>query len=1617
MDTGTKTKKVAGEVDLHQYYLVSGYVNNDGSIADGSVLPINNTVIALKDDGNKFVVSTDGKASAESLQLYMTDADGRICNFDAGSQSKADEKEVSAKPLEASNYLKAISEQAKLYFPPKRSVLYHMASSGYDNWATTLRELLNTFDNTSAGSAYFDLKTQINAKKSLHVSSKFSKSENVNNKAYETWYNEHKDHDVPIIFIPRVKAVIVAFSSDVYLGSTVTIRNHLGELCYLGSDAKGEEKYSAIVKKSLNRPDYCATFYAGEDDYAVGESIYQQVYRIEVTLYGDALKKLKIKNYVIAEKFRFDINNIAGDFQIINGDAISLEESMIKQFPLLYSNLLEASYKVPEGDKSFLAPYLHGAGLVKDNASAVSGILGAESGQGAAKKIGSYIVSNVDVIGNATYGGISAKEVIDVAFSLHDAAGSIEEDLGKLAAVAPELIHGATETFDAAVAGVKNTEFARKVKSYADISGVTVAAAWDKATEKVLPNGAVEQIKLKKIELSTATQRWVDIKLYKSRKIRKVLGSDGVSAKVGVISAGLGLASSVSGWWQSDTNGDNAVKTLADVAYQYSHYLNQLDVNDDKTIEDNKEKEDKIRQAVNIYKQYFNANNKESENVKVEGDSISININFPFDRHSFDSQKHEKQITDFVKATSILGEDCSVVLVGHTCDLGKDNYNLALSIRRAAAVKAALQAKGSTFDIRVEGRGETGNSEGLSREQQRRVEAVVHTTFSRRYFPSREGMDSLERFRSQSVLFYREENEQIKAAMKAAVESILCYPHPVTAAAGVLWAAGSLLMDAGALLDKLVSGSDAVKIINDHDSKGIESADNLILMTAGLKNPDPKSRYLQSQFRLRAETLYGLVRLLMRCSVETSDGWYDAWRSSTNTKWRDKFTYEENLKYYRVEDYINTFVLRDGWQLPSGLALPISIDQHWIQLIENDILDEILLSTESSTYEKVEAGLEKYTVYDMAALAAGINPVTRLALLGDLDNAMSKTALFSQIQGFDYIRFSQSDNYKSHEKDVLTAQYQSFFPVHYHAAKDLRSFAAKFKTNFSGLSNKSFAYCGISVRGLSNTADPLSGWVPLARWLEDHKSLSPMDQIRICVFLNPTDTTVASLIEDGSIAYVPVECAPIRRDGLNIPGPAVKGFISKIAEGQLLSEEKKALDALKNGEGKDLLVKGAPLYGAILNPFYMYGITRINGTRPMAGEVSGWLNIEIKDEDKTESLDSYWNFDGVWNMRYAYEVMLAKNADCVESVTYIDDEDEFPLSIDVDRVHEIGGSKGSQPESKLLNKHFLLAGKNRESQPPLFEQPMVYCLLRNPETGEVFESNEILSDHKSHNLNGWLMKNDFRWNQPLEVIVLLVSEGLTTNDYISKKLPWKQVPMILEIGKLIGPKTYKAGTKYKSTFQYLGKFSGDGAAANFSRDKKTKDSEEDKTFDDELEKIISLFEKPSIVEGYSKGKACFVHAVHIPLDYQTLTGERKKGLRPFLINPNATADNVNDWAFGFKITTAGDSGLKGLRAEDNYQVNGPVGFMDVHSHWYPSPKAEFLARYKQEMRKVKDDIKSKKKNQSYDPVVMLSHWHTWRSLIIKGQTWWGDDWTDVITSWALDSEGASELSGSAPMLR
>jgi outer membrane protein OmpA-like peptidoglycan-associated protein len=71
-----------------------------------------------------------------------------------------------------------------------------------------------------------------------------------------------------------------------------------------------------------------------------------------------------------------------------------------------------------------------------------------------------------------------------------------------------------------------------------------------------------------------------------------------------------------------------------------------------------------------------------------------------------------------------------LAIEGHTDDVGDDAYNLALSERRAAAVKAYLVHKGVAADrIEARGFGETRpvvpNTDDASRRRNRRVELIV----------------------------------------------------------------------------------------------------------------------------------------------------------------------------------------------------------------------------------------------------------------------------------------------------------------------------------------------------------------------------------------------------------------------------------------------------------------------------------------------------------------------------------------------------------------------------------------------------------------------------------------------------------------------------------------------------------------------------------------------------------------------------------------------------------------------------------------------------------------------------------------------------------------------------
>jgi outer membrane protein OmpA-like peptidoglycan-associated protein len=102
-------------------------------------------------------------------------------------------------------------------------------------------------------------------------------------------------------------------------------------------------------------------------------------------------------------------------------------------------------------------------------------------------------------------------------------------------------------------------------------------------------------------------------------------------------------------------------------------------------------------------------------------------VNFDFDKAVIRPQDHAILDQNIV-ALKEWG-DVDVEVAGHTCNIGTDEYNLGLSLRRAEAVRNYLVSKGVSADrLTVRGYGESrpavSNATREGRAQNRRVELV-----------------------------------------------------------------------------------------------------------------------------------------------------------------------------------------------------------------------------------------------------------------------------------------------------------------------------------------------------------------------------------------------------------------------------------------------------------------------------------------------------------------------------------------------------------------------------------------------------------------------------------------------------------------------------------------------------------------------------------------------------------------------------------------------------------------------------------------------------------------------------------------------------------------------------
>jgi outer membrane protein OmpA-like peptidoglycan-associated protein len=111
--------------------------------------------------------------------------------------------------------------------------------------------------------------------------------------------------------------------------------------------------------------------------------------------------------------------------------------------------------------------------------------------------------------------------------------------------------------------------------------------------------------------------------------------------------------------------------------------------------------------------------------------SLESDVTFEFDKSDIRAEA-DKDLRNVVKVLNEVDLFSEILIVGHTCDMGPDEYNRALSRRRAESVKDFLISAGLEVDtIRTEGHGEmeprVPNDSVANRNLNRRIEITFVT--------------------------------------------------------------------------------------------------------------------------------------------------------------------------------------------------------------------------------------------------------------------------------------------------------------------------------------------------------------------------------------------------------------------------------------------------------------------------------------------------------------------------------------------------------------------------------------------------------------------------------------------------------------------------------------------------------------------------------------------------------------------------------------------------------------------------------------------------------------------------------------------------------------------------
>ncbi|WP_338123939.1 OmpA family protein [Vibrio neptunius] len=639
---------------------------------------------------------------------------------------------------------------------------------------------------------------------------------------------------------------------------------------------------------------------------------------------------------------------------------------------------------------------------------------------------------------------------------------------------------------------------------------------------------------------------------------------------------------------------------------------------------------------------------------------------FAFDRSQSTDQETLQTLAELGKILSQLEQPIPITIKGHTCSRGSVAYNQQLSENRADFVRDSI-LKGIEKDkaiweksIRSIGYGEqyplVANDSEQKRRRNRRVDLILHFEAILDYPLSRGSISVVEKARQTAIAHEMNFDDKVIDGIDLALSTALDFASvtPWGAAANFIYTVGKQgKAIVSNLYDLCTENADTIKLRNNLEQiqyQNIVSQEQLLSFDSTNLSDQMKANYYK-----RAHALNGLSRLILEHNYQNMSG------------------DEMSVTADHIQGYIETFLLNDQWQLNENGFGMVHLDEYYMD----------------SDYAQAELSLLKANTYSSyAQLGASIV-------------------------------VNQVSDWWSNAQDDGPRPFMQYFPIHYRASSStealIKMFQVPFKTDELEALYKG-AKQSISVK--TSRLGASKEWLSLREFVEQYGSLSPFDQVRIMVVLDPRSVQAVPEEKRQLLHRVAIE-TQAKWDYLNLSewdDMLIHGSKIVNKSSDYVRELTPLVKTIKLTSSEQELVDqhcSTELWGAVIEPSYVFGANKIKGTRPWLPKTKatrGGLNFYLLFEAQNREIRS-----GAASCEYEYLAGIKGVKDSFEAISYDEwglwDKTRFRLSMSPSRLYQFGDSKDPKHADYLLvSDNFLYAEKPDADSvqfPKVFDDPVV----------------------------------------------------------------------------------------------------------------------------------------------------------------------------------------------------------------------------------------------------------------------------------------------------------------------